>query len=105
MTDAPDKARIRVESPAVNPATGATVDGVALVWLDRPEVLNALDYRTLGELVEALERLDTDESVRCVVITGSGDRADGRTPTCRRPTTPSPGSRVGYRRGGSPRST
>ena len=43
--------------------------------LDRPEVLNALDYRTLGELVDALEALDADEAVRCVVITGAGDRA------------------------------
>jgi enoyl-CoA hydratase len=48
---------------------------VVLVTLNRPEVLNALDYRTLGELVDALEELDTDESVRCVVITGAGDRA------------------------------
>jgi enoyl-CoA hydratase len=66
MTD--DKPRIRVERPDRH-------EGVALVWLDRPEVLNALDYRTLGELAEALETLDTDESVRCVVITGAGDRA------------------------------
>ncbi len=72
---ATDKPRVRVDNPAINPASGATVEGVALVWLDRPEVLNALDYRTLGELVEALEALDTDESVRCVVITGAGDRA------------------------------
>ena len=73
MTD--EKPRIRLDQPATNPATGQPVDGVALVWLDRPEVLNALDYRTMGELVEALERLDADESVRCVVITGAGDRA------------------------------
>ena len=70
-----DKPRVRVDNPATNPATGAAVDGVALVWLDRPEVLNALDYRTLGELTAALEELDRDESVRCVVITGAGDRA------------------------------
>jgi enoyl-CoA hydratase len=63
-----DKPRIRVERPPGH-------DGVALVWLDRPEVLNALDYKTLGELTDALEALDADESVRCVVITGSGDRA------------------------------
>jgi enoyl-CoA hydratase len=70
-----DKPRVRVDNPAVNPTSGEAVEGVALVWLDRPEVLNALDYRTLGELVEALEGLDTDESVRCIVITGAGDRA------------------------------
>ncbi|HWH24952.1 MAG TPA: enoyl-CoA hydratase-related protein [Candidatus Limnocylindria bacterium] len=69
------KPRVRTEQPAVNPAGGDVVDGVALVTLDRPEVLNALDYGTLGELVEALEALDSDESVRCVVITGAGERA------------------------------
>ncbi|HYI22837.1 MAG TPA: enoyl-CoA hydratase-related protein [Candidatus Limnocylindrales bacterium] len=63
-----DKPRIRVERPASH-------DGVAVVWLDRPEVLNALDYRTLGELIDALETLDSDESVRCIVITGAGERA------------------------------
>jgi len=66
MTD--EKPRVKVEPQADHP-------GVVLVTLDRPEVLNALDYRTMGELVDALEKLDTDESVRCVVITGAGDRA------------------------------
>lgn len=63
-----DKPRIKVEPQADHA-------GVVLVTLDRPEVLNALDYRTLGELADALEKLDRDESVRCVVITGAGDRA------------------------------
>ena len=61
------KARVLVDK--------AAADGVALVTLNRPEVLNALDYQTLGELVAALEALDVDESVRCIVITGAGDRA------------------------------
>jgi len=69
------KPRIRVDNPAANPGGDASVDGVALVTLDRPEVLNALDYKTLGELVDALEALDGDESVRCIVVTGAGDRA------------------------------
>ncbi len=69
------RSRVRVDSPAANPATGETVDGVALVTLDRPEVLNALDYETLRQLVEALETLDADESVRAIVITGAGERA------------------------------
>ena len=76
MPEAADtKPRVRVDRPAVNPASGATVDGVALITLDRPDVLNALDYATLGELVEALEALDADESVRCIVVTGAGERA------------------------------
>jgi enoyl-CoA hydratase len=68
VTTDSDKPRVKVEPQADHP-------GVVLVTLDRPEVLNALDYRTLGELADALEKLDRDESVRCVVITGAGDRA------------------------------
>ena len=74
MSDS-DTPRVRVELPAPDPRSGGTVDGVALLTLDRPEVLNALDYRTLGELVEALEVLDADETARCVVITGAGEKA------------------------------
>jgi enoyl-CoA hydratase len=70
-----EKARIRVELPAPDTRSGGQVDGVALITLDRPEVLNALDHRTLQELVEALERLDTDEACRCAVITGAAERA------------------------------
>jgi enoyl-CoA hydratase len=70
-----EKPRIRLEFPAPDARSGSTLEGVALITLDRPEVLNALDYRTLAELVEALERLDTDEKCRCVVITGAGEKA------------------------------
>jgi enoyl-CoA hydratase len=70
-----DKPRVRMDHPAVDPADEQPIDGVALVWLDRPEVRNALDYRTLAELTDALDALDRDESVRCIVITGAGDRA------------------------------
>jgi enoyl-CoA hydratase len=70
-----DTARVKIESPAVNPATGQPTDGVALVTLDRPEVLNAIDYATLNEIVAAFEALDTDDAVRCVVVTGAGERA------------------------------
>ena len=74
-----------VEPPAVRPpsiqvtfpATGAdgVLDGVALVLLDRPKVLNALDFRLIAELTDALEALDRDPACRAIVITGSGERA------------------------------
>ena len=70
-----ERPRLRVDLPAASRRDGESVDGVALVTLDRPEVLNALDSRTMLELVEALERLDADESCRAVVITGAGERA------------------------------
>jgi enoyl-CoA hydratase len=48
--------------------------GVAVVTLHRPKVLNALNQETMTELADALEALDRDDAVRCVIITG-GDRA------------------------------
>ncbi len=47
---------------------------IAVVQLDRPEVLNALNEELMDELVGALEALDADDTIRCVVVTGS-DRA------------------------------
>jgi enoyl-CoA hydratase len=49
--------------------------GVALVTLDRPRSLNALDFALLAELADALEELDGDGRTRVVVLTGAGDRA------------------------------
>lgn len=46
---------------------------VAVVWLDRPEVLNALSPPMLVALADALERLDRDPEVLAIVITG-GER-------------------------------
>lgn len=50
-------------------------DAVALVTIDRPEKLNALNRETIEELSEALETLETDRSVRVLVLTGSGSKA------------------------------
>lgn len=44
---------------------------VAVVTINRPKVLNALNQQTMDELVDALEALDRDDGVRCVVITGN----------------------------------
>lgn len=48
---------------------------VAVVKVNRPEKLNALNIETLGELLETFTRLKTDAEVRCVVLTGEGARA------------------------------
>ena len=44
---------------------------VGLVTLNRPKVLNALNQATMDELVDALEGLDGDDEIRCVVLTGA----------------------------------
>ena len=47
-------------------------DGVALVTLNRPDRLNALRGRDLVALSAAYARLDADDDVRVVVLTGAG---------------------------------
>jgi enoyl-CoA hydratase len=44
---------------------------VTLVTLNRPQALNALNRKVLSELIEIFEAYDTDESQRCLVLTGS----------------------------------
>lgn len=48
--------------------------GVALVILDRPERANALDPASLCALAEAWRAIAADDSIRCAVLTGAGDR-------------------------------
>src|SRR5688572_19015710 len=44
---------------------------IAVVQLNRPDVLNALNEEVMGELVAALEGLDDDGEIRCIVLTGN----------------------------------
>ncbi len=50
-------------------------DAVAIVTVDRPEALNALDRETLGQLRDALASLAGDDAMRVVVLTGAGEKA------------------------------
>jgi enoyl-CoA hydratase len=69
----PDPEVVHVSLPA---ASGdGFLDGVALVVIDRPKVLNALDFGLIAALTDALEALDADPRCRAIVLTGAGDRA------------------------------
>ena len=46
-------------------------DHVALITLDRPDALNALNDQLLTELMTALKEAQENDKVRCIVITGS----------------------------------
>lgn len=48
---------------------------IATVVLNRPEKLNALTRAMWGALGEAVDALSADDSVRCVVVRGAGERA------------------------------
>ncbi|MBZ4020682.1 enoyl-CoA hydratase/isomerase family protein [Streptomyces purpurogeneiscleroticus] len=50
-------------------------EGVALITLDRPGRLNAVDLATAEELAGAWRALRFDDTVRAAVVTGAGDRA------------------------------
>ena len=46
-------------------------DHVALITLNRPDALNALNDQLLTELVQALNEAQDNDKVRCIVLTGS----------------------------------
>jgi len=48
---------------------------VAIVTINRPKVLNALNTQTLDELRRVVLDLKQDESVRVVILTGAGDKS------------------------------
>ena len=48
---------------------------VAVVTIDRPEAMNALDLATLSSLRDELHALREDDEVRVIVLTGAGERA------------------------------
>jgi enoyl-CoA hydratase len=50
-------------------------EGVAVLTLNRPKVLNALNAALFPELDAALNSLGADDSVRAVIVTGAGEKA------------------------------
>ena len=50
-------------------------DGIAIITLNRPEAMNAVDPQTRTELREAWQRIAHDGTVRCAILTGAGSTA------------------------------
>jgi enoyl-CoA hydratase/carnithine racemase len=48
---------------------------VAILTVNRPRVLNALNTQTLDELRRALRELRLDEAIRAVIVTGAGEKS------------------------------
>jgi len=48
-------------------------DHVTTLVISRPERRNALNWATIGELAEGIERAESDPDCRCLLITGDGD--------------------------------
>ncbi|MEO5900001.1 MAG: crotonase/enoyl-CoA hydratase family protein [Ilumatobacteraceae bacterium] len=47
-------------------------DHVATITLNRPEALNAFTGTMMNEIIDALDRIDADDDVRAVIVTGAG---------------------------------
>ena len=51
------------------------VDRVAIITLNRPEVLNALNLQLVREVDQAISEMEQDEAVGAIILTGAGERA------------------------------
>jgi enoyl-CoA hydratase len=52
-----------------------TAEGIRTITVHRPEKLNALNVEVLEGLDRAVSEAEEDSSLRCLIVTGSGDRA------------------------------
>ncbi len=50
-------------------------DGVALLTLNRPEVMNSFNFALLYALKKEIDQLDQDAAIRVIIITGAGAKA------------------------------
>lgn len=53
----------------------AEEDGVAVVTINRPKALNALNSTVLDELAQAFDEFTTNDAVKAVIVTGSGEKS------------------------------
>lgn len=57
------------------PVLCETRDRIALLTLNRPQKLNALNYATIDLLMQHLDRIEADGRIGAVILTGAGERA------------------------------
>lgn len=50
-------------------------DYLAILYINRPKTLNALNKDTLAEIRSALEDIAADKAIKVVIVTGAGDKA------------------------------
>jgi len=47
-------------------------ENIAIIKLNRPDKLNAINFQIVDELVDALNKLDSDDKIKVIIITGNG---------------------------------
>ena len=53
----------------------STDNGVQTITINRPKQLNALNSQTIAELSAAFKAAEADTAIRCIILTGSGEKA------------------------------
>jgi enoyl-CoA hydratase len=62
-------------TPAYENILFESADAVATITINRPKVLNALNGQTLDELRRAILAVRADDAIRCVIVTGAGEKS------------------------------
>lgn len=60
---------------ALDTITYEKQDNIAVVTINRPKALNAINKKVIEDLDQVLDAFDSDRSLRALIITGSGDKA------------------------------
>ncbi len=50
-------------------------DAIAIITINRPEKMNAMNIDVIKELGEAVDQAEKDDDVKCLIITGAGEKA------------------------------
>ena len=53
----------------------STTGGINIITINRPKQLNALNKETISELSKEISISNSNPSIRCIILTGSGDKA------------------------------
>jgi len=50
-------------------------DGIGILYINRPEALNALNTGVLEEIIQAADEISRDDEIQVLIITGAGDKS------------------------------
>ncbi|MGI0069222.1 MAG: enoyl-CoA hydratase/isomerase family protein, partial [Nitrosopumilaceae archaeon] len=50
-------------------------EGICAIKINRPDKLNAMNMDVANDIIKTFKEIETDDSVKVVVITGEGDKA------------------------------
>jgi enoyl-CoA hydratase len=52
-----------------------TKENISFITINRPKQLNALNIKTIQELLVAVKEVESDNNIKCVIFTGSESKA------------------------------